>query len=108
MWWIDALPFDFDGKLMETETLTWSEFHNGGKAAAEKIIVSKERNKSKRARLKITVIDPDRKVNYLCKFVWDRKITKEFTKSISSTRIGYSVLMMDVKSLWRHILADGK
>ena len=39
------------GKLMETETTTWSEFHNGGRAIVEQIQASVERNKSKRAGL---------------------------------------------------------
>ena len=37
-----------------------------------------------------------RKVNYLIKVVWDRKIITEFNISISSTRIGYPFFMMDV------------
>ena len=36
---------------METETTTWSEFPNGGKAIVEQILASKEINKSKRAGL---------------------------------------------------------
>ena len=35
---------EFDGKSMETETTTWSEFPNGGKAIVEQILVSEERN----------------------------------------------------------------
>ena len=42
--------FDFIGNSMETEATT-SEFPNGGKAIVEQIIVSEERNKSKRAGL---------------------------------------------------------
>ena len=45
----------------------------------------------------MTVWDPSRKVNHLSKVIWDRKIITEFTRSISSTRIGKLVLMMDVK-----------
>ena len=30
--------------LMETETTTWSEFPNGGKAVVEQILESEERN----------------------------------------------------------------
>ena len=37
--------------LMETETTIWSEFLNGGKAIVKQIIVSEERNTSKRAEL---------------------------------------------------------
>ena len=36
---------------METETATLSEFPNGGKAIVEQILVSEERNKSRRAGL---------------------------------------------------------
>ena len=48
---------------METETATWSEFANGGKAFVEQILVSEDRNKSKRAGL--------RKVKQLSKVIWD-------------------------------------
>ena len=36
---------------METETKTWSEFSNGGKAIVEQILASEEENKSIRAGL---------------------------------------------------------
>ena len=36
---------------METETKTWSEFPNGGKAIVEQILASEEKNKFKRAGL---------------------------------------------------------
>ena len=45
-----ASCFVFDGKSMETETKTWSEFSNRGKAT-EQILASEDRNKSKRAEL---------------------------------------------------------
>ena len=41
----------YDGKSMETETTTWSEFTNGGKTIAEQILTSEDINKSKRAGL---------------------------------------------------------
>ena len=47
--------------------------------------------------MRVTVWDPNRKVSYLSKVVSDRKIVTEFSKSISFTRIGQPVLMMDVK-----------
>ena len=47
--------------------------------------------------MRIIVCDPSRKVNHLSRVIWDRKIITEFTKSISSTRIGKPVLMTDVK-----------
>ena len=46
--------------------------------------------------MRITVWDPSRKVNHLSKVVPDRKVITEFTRSISTTRKGYSVLTMDV------------
>ena len=46
-----ASHWEFDGKSLETETTTWSEFPNGQKTIAEKILASEERNKSKRAGL---------------------------------------------------------
>ena len=42
---------EFDGESMETETTTWSEFPNEGKAIAEQLLASEETNKSKRAVL---------------------------------------------------------
>ena len=43
--------FEFIGKSVEIEMTTWLEFPNGGKAILEQILVSEERNKSKRAVL---------------------------------------------------------
>ena len=47
--------------------------------------------------MRITVLDLSRNVNHLSKVIWDKKIITEFTSSISSTRIGKPVLMMDIK-----------
>ena len=47
MRWNGASRCEFDGKSMETETTTWSEFPNGGKAIVEQILASEEINKSK-------------------------------------------------------------
>ena len=55
---------------MKTETTTWSEFPNGGKAIVEQIIASEERTKSKRVRLRITVWNQSRKLDHLSKVVW--------------------------------------
>ena len=44
MWWNKASCCEFDGKSMETMTTTWLEFPNGGKAFAEQILASEERN----------------------------------------------------------------
>ena len=57
------------------------------------------RNKSiqKTRTVRVTVWDPSRKVNHLSEVIWDRILIAEFTRSISSTRIGEPVFMMDVK-----------
>ena len=81
--------FEFIGKSIETATIT-SEFPNGkGKAIAEQILVLEERNTSKRTKSRterVTVRDPNRKVNHLSKVI--RKIITVDHRSISSTRIG--------------------
>ena len=51
MRWNGASRCEFNGKSIETETTTWSEFPNGGKAILEQILVSEEKNKSKGAEL---------------------------------------------------------
>ena len=51
MRWNGASRCEFDGKSMETEITTWSEFPNGGKAIVEQIPASEEINKSKTAGL---------------------------------------------------------
>ena len=51
MQWNGASCYEFDGKSMETETTTWPEFPNGGKASVEQILASEERYKSERAGL---------------------------------------------------------
>ena len=43
---------EIDGKWMFTDTTTWLEFSNGGKAIIEQILACVEINKSKRAGLK--------------------------------------------------------
>ena len=51
MQWNGAFWFEFDRKSMEIEITTWSEFLNGRKTIIEQILVSEERNKSKKAGL---------------------------------------------------------
>ena len=51
MWWNKASCCDFYGKSMETETATWLEFPNGGKAIVEQILASEVTNKSRRLGL---------------------------------------------------------
>ena len=42
MQWSMVFCWEYDGKSKENETTTWSEFHNGGKAVVEQILVSEE------------------------------------------------------------------
>ena len=90
-------PIVNDGKSKETETTTWSEFPNGGKAIIEQILASEEINESRRAGLRIIVWYLSRKANHLSKVVWERKTITELTISISSARIGKWVFVVDVK-----------
>ena len=53
---------------METETIA-SKFPNGGKAVVKQILTLRDRNKSKRARLRVTVRDPSKNVNYLSRVI---------------------------------------
>ena len=59
--------------------------------------VRRKKEIQKSRTLRVTVRGLSRKVNHLAKFVWDRKIMTEFSRSISSTSIGQPVLMIDVK-----------
>ena len=43
MQWNEASHFEFDAKSMETETRTWSEFPNGGKAIVGQILASEKK-----------------------------------------------------------------
>ena len=50
MQWNGTSCFELDGKSMKTETKTWSEFPDGGKAIVEQILASEERKKSKKEK----------------------------------------------------------
>ena len=79
MKWNGASSFEIEGNSIETGTLTWFEFLNGGKAWVRwKKWIQKNRT--------------SREVSHLSKVVWsynrNYKIITEFIRSISSTRIG--------------------
>ena len=76
---------------METETTTWSEFPNGAKAIVEQLLASEVRNKSKRAG----PWESESGIRVGKLTIWVRSF--EFTRSIGSARIGYPVLMMNVR-----------
>ena len=59
--------------------------------------IRRKKEIKKSRTMRITVWGPSRKVNHLSKVIWEKKIITEFTRSISSTRTGKPVLMMDVK-----------
>ena len=60
----------------------------------------------KHKSVRVNFRDPSRKVNHLNMITGDIKITTEFTSSISSTRIDYSILKM-IKSPKTNKLPDG-
>ena len=78
-----GFPFEFDGKSMETETATWSEFPNGGKSIVEQILASEDSES-----VRVTVRDLNREINHLSEVIWDTKTVAKITSSTSSTRIG--------------------
>ena len=43
--WNEASCCEYGGKSMKTETITWWEFPNGGKAIVEQILAWEEINK---------------------------------------------------------------
>ena len=51
MGWNGASRSEFDGKSMETETRSWSEYLDGEKTIVEQILASIRRNKYIRAGL---------------------------------------------------------
>ena len=51
MEWCRLSRCEYDGKSIQTETTTWSEFPNGGKTIVEQILVSEDINKFKTAGL---------------------------------------------------------
>ena len=83
---IRHVSFQSIGTSMETETTTWSEFPNGGKAIVEQILASEERSKSKRAEL----WEWQSEIQVAKLTIWVRAHQEygRVHQSISSTRIG--------------------
>ena len=67
-----SIPFQFDRKSMETETATWSELPNWGKAIVEQVLALEEIDKYKRAGLWESQ-SGIRKVNHLSKVIWEQQ-----------------------------------
>ena len=42
MWWVEASPFEFEGNVMETKKITWSEFSKEEKSTVKQILASEE------------------------------------------------------------------
>ena len=82
-------------KLWDNNKIRISQWREGYYTANTSVRRKKEIQKSRFQR--ITVRDPSRKVKHLSKVIRGRIIITELTMSISFTKIGYSVLMMDVK-----------
>ena len=93
--WKGAYPFDFDEKSIEIET-TYQNYPKGG-SCCRTTRGRRKRIMQKNKTIRTTVRDTRKKVNHLCKVVLERKITADFTTSISSIRIDLTVLMMDFK-----------
>ena len=72
-----------------------SQWNNSHCRTNTSIRRKKETQKSRAVR--VTVRNPSRKVKHLDKVIWDRKIITAFIRSISSTKIGQPVHMMNVK-----------
>ena len=87
IWW--KVNENWDNNIISISQ--WGESH----CRTNNRIRRKKRIQKSRT-LRITVWDPSRKVNLLSQVVWDRKIITEFTRSISSTRVGKPLLKMDV------------
>ena len=66
----------------------WPDFPMQGKAFKKNTSVRRKKEIRKSRNVRITVWGPSKKFNYLSKVVWDGKYITEFTRSISSTRIG--------------------
>ena len=49
-----GIPFRFQGKWMETQTRTWSKFHNGRKANVGQQLGLKKINKLKKAEMSVS------------------------------------------------------
>ena len=82
-----ASHVEIDRKSMKTQSTTWSGFPNGGKASIEQILVSEERNKSKRQGLWKTQSGIwERKLTIWLRSFEMEKIITEFTSSTSFTR----------------------
>ena len=90
IWW--KVNGNWDNNMIKISQ--WRESHC---KTSTSIRWKKEIQKSRTMR--ITVWNLSWKVSHLSKVIWERKIIAEFTWSISSTRIGKSVLMIDVKVL---------
>ena len=56
---------------METDTTTWSEFPNGGRAIAAKILESKDKSIQ---MSRTSFQDPSKKVNHLNKVIKEKSV----------------------------------
>ena len=95
MQWNGASCCKYDGKSVENESATWSEFPNEGKATVVQILVLEERNKKAGLWDSQSGIGVG-KLTIKVRSSEIEKIITEFTRSISSTRIDKPVLMMNV------------
>ena len=88
IWW--KVSRNWDNSMTRISQWRWS--HCGTNTSVRR---NKSIQKSKTMRIRVWY--SSRKVNQLSKVIWGRKIIAQFTRSITSTRIGKPVLMMDIK-----------
>ena len=69
MRWNVASRFEYDGKSVETEPTTWSEFPKVGKAFVEQILAPEEINPKKQGCENHSLGDSSKKFNHLSKVV---------------------------------------
>ena len=98
MQWHRTPHFQFDEKPLETET-TWSKFPNRGKATVEQILVSKERNKSKRAGIYLKYLGYSH--------LWQEKVGAQLC-CVPTVHLNYllgerkNVYLVPVPTIWKN------
>ena len=87
--------FEFEGKSLETEAKMFRISHRRESLCRANTWIRRKKQMQE-SRTVFVVWDLSRKVNQLIINAYKRKIITKFARSISSTRIGYSDLMIDV------------
>ena len=78
VWW--KVNGNWDNNMIRISQ--WRESH-----CRTNTSIRRKKSIQKNWNVRITVWDPIRKVNHLSRIIWNKKIIREFTRSISSTRL---------------------